>query len=435
MSTWPSTIGSRRSQRPPGERKSGRPLAVETPAPVSASTGAWRSRKRASTAASGSRGPRGYRSCGMTVALSLIAAVAWTMVNYWLVPLSRSVDPYVASLLMLVGNGLCTIPLALALDGFPGSGDLGPLGFALARRRARGRRLPVLLPRAAARRPRRGGARSSASRAASRRSRCSRSASASARSWRSASRSRCSAAASPPPPAGGARPPERCRQPAPRVCFGAMFALYAAAEDLGPVSVVARGPPQRARAARRARPLAARAACRPAPSTCACSGSAPSTPPPSSATPYAAARGPVSVAAVVAGQFSTLSAVVGHRAAARAPAAAPVRRHRARRDRDDAARACAVTRHNRAVANELCQTCPSGARSRHQTIGRPRSSLSTCQRLSTTASTRRAARSAGARLRGRSRPAGRRAGASSPGCQYWNERCPETGVGRPAAGP
>ena len=49
MSTWPSTMGSRRSQRPPGERKSGKPLAVETPAPVSASTGAWRSRKRAST--------------------------------------------------------------------------------------------------------------------------------------------------------------------------------------------------------------------------------------------------------------------------------------------------------------------------------------------------------------------------------------------------
>ena len=37
------------------------------------------------------------------------------------------------------------------------------------------------------------------------------------------------------------------------VCLGAMFALYAAAEDLGPVCVVARGPPERARAARRAR--------------------------------------------------------------------------------------------------------------------------------------------------------------------------------------
>ena len=54
MSTCPSTIGSSRSQSPPGERKSGRPLAVETPAPVNATTGALRSRKRASAAASGS---------------------------------------------------------------------------------------------------------------------------------------------------------------------------------------------------------------------------------------------------------------------------------------------------------------------------------------------------------------------------------------------
>ena len=54
MSTWPSTIGSRRSHMPPGERKSGRPLAVETPAPVSTSTGAWRSRNCASAVASGS---------------------------------------------------------------------------------------------------------------------------------------------------------------------------------------------------------------------------------------------------------------------------------------------------------------------------------------------------------------------------------------------
>ena len=67
----------------------------------------------------------------MTVALSLIAAVAWTMANYWLVPISRSVDPYVASLVILVGNGLCTIPLGLALDGLPGRGELGALGYAL----------------------------------------------------------------------------------------------------------------------------------------------------------------------------------------------------------------------------------------------------------------------------------------------------------------
>jgi len=54
ISTWPSTIGSSRSQSPPGERKSGSPLAVETPAPVNTSTGALRSRKRASATASGS---------------------------------------------------------------------------------------------------------------------------------------------------------------------------------------------------------------------------------------------------------------------------------------------------------------------------------------------------------------------------------------------
>ena len=33
---------------------------------------------------------------------------------------------------MLIGNGICTIPLGLALDGFPSSGRLGPLGYALA---------------------------------------------------------------------------------------------------------------------------------------------------------------------------------------------------------------------------------------------------------------------------------------------------------------
>ena len=53
------------------------------------------------------------------------------MANYWLVPVSRSVDPYVASLVILVGNGACTIPLALALDGVPGQGELKPLGYAV----------------------------------------------------------------------------------------------------------------------------------------------------------------------------------------------------------------------------------------------------------------------------------------------------------------
>ncbi|MDP9257346.1 MAG: hypothetical protein M3Q31_12410 [Actinomycetota bacterium] len=51
----------------------------------------------------------------MTVALSLIAAVAWTTVNYWLVPVSRSVDPYVASLVILVGNGIALASAGTAL--------------------------------------------------------------------------------------------------------------------------------------------------------------------------------------------------------------------------------------------------------------------------------------------------------------------------------
>lgn len=67
----------------------------------------------------------------MTVALSLLTAFAWTAMNFWLVPVSRTVDPYIASLVMLVGNGICTIPLALALDGVPGRADLGPLGYAV----------------------------------------------------------------------------------------------------------------------------------------------------------------------------------------------------------------------------------------------------------------------------------------------------------------
>ena len=33
----------------------------------------------------------------MTVALSLITAFAWTAFNFWIVPITRSVDPYVAS--------------------------------------------------------------------------------------------------------------------------------------------------------------------------------------------------------------------------------------------------------------------------------------------------------------------------------------------------
>ena len=66
----------------------------------------------------------------MTVVLSLLTAFAWTAFNYWVVPISRTVDPYVAAFVLLAANGLCTIPLALAIDGVPTGGDLRPLGFA-----------------------------------------------------------------------------------------------------------------------------------------------------------------------------------------------------------------------------------------------------------------------------------------------------------------
>src|SRR6476469_7615823 len=67
----------------------------------------------------------------MTVALSLVTAFSWTAFNFWIVPISRSVDPYVASLVIMVANGLLTIPLALALDGIPTHEDLRPLAFAV----------------------------------------------------------------------------------------------------------------------------------------------------------------------------------------------------------------------------------------------------------------------------------------------------------------
>src|SRR6478752_6710461 len=232
----------------------------------------------------------------MTVALSLIAAVAWTMANYWLVPLSRSVDPYVASLLILVGNGLCTIPLGLALDGFPSSSLLGPLGYALAagvlevcgflfffRALQRGD-LAVVAPiiglegGIAALTVFAFGERVSAMVVLG---------------LAIALLGGCLA-----PSAGAA------------VCFGSMFALYAAAEDLGPVSVVGAGRLSAlallgALVLWRRVPLPARAVkvrllwLGVLDATAFVCYS------------YAAARGPVSVAAVVAGQFSTLSAVVG----------------------------------------------------------------------------------------------------------------------------
>ena len=67
----------------------------------------------------------------MTVALSLVTAFAWTAFNLLVVPISEAVDPYVATIVLLVANGLLTIPIALALDGLPGGGDLRPLGCAV----------------------------------------------------------------------------------------------------------------------------------------------------------------------------------------------------------------------------------------------------------------------------------------------------------------
>ena len=245
----------------------------------------------------------------MTVALSLIAAVAWTMANYWLVPLSRSVDPYVASLLILVGNGLCTIPLGLALDGLPSSDKLGPLGYALAAgvlevcgflfffRALQKGDLAVVAPiiglegGIAALTVFAFGERVSAIVVLG---------------LAIALLGGCLAAS-----AGGRRTAAGALPAAgAAVCFGAMFALYAAAEDLGPVSVVGAG---RLSALAllgvlvlwRRVPLPARAVnvrllwLGVLDATAFVCYS------------YAASRGPVSVAAVVAGQFSTLSAVVG----------------------------------------------------------------------------------------------------------------------------
>ena len=72
-----------------------------------------------------------------------------------------------------------------------------------------------------------------------------------------------------------------------------------------------RGPPQRADAAGGARRVAPRAASPPAPSGGGCSALGVVDATAFVAYSWAASRGPVSVAAVVAGQFSTLSAVVG----------------------------------------------------------------------------------------------------------------------------
>ena len=94
------------------------------------------------------------------------------------------------------------------------------------------------------------------------------------------------------------------------VCLGLMFALYAAAEDLGPVSAVASGRLSAlallgAIVLWRGLRLPGRSMCTRLLGLGAIDAAA------FVAYAYAAARGPVSVAAVVAGQFSTLSAVAG----------------------------------------------------------------------------------------------------------------------------
>jgi drug/metabolite transporter (DMT)-like permease len=245
----------------------------------------------------------------MTVALSLLTAFAWTAFNFWIVPITRSVDPYVASFVVLLANGLLTIPLGLALDGIPGHDDLRPLGFAVLAgvfevagfvlffRALQTGDLAVVAPIIGLE----GGIAALAvilfgedvsvliavGLAISLAGGC-----------LAAAQGRRRTAAGALPAAGAA------------VCLGLMFALYAAAEDLGPVSAVASGRlsalallgaivlwhgvrlPSRAVSARLIGLGAIDAAA-------------------FVSYAYAASRGPVSVAAVVAGQFSTLSAVAG----------------------------------------------------------------------------------------------------------------------------
>lgn len=55
----------------------------------------------------------------MTVAFGLGAAVAWAVVNLWLVSLSRRVDIAVTALVVLAASTVVTLPLALAVGGVP----------------------------------------------------------------------------------------------------------------------------------------------------------------------------------------------------------------------------------------------------------------------------------------------------------------------------
>jgi drug/metabolite transporter (DMT)-like permease len=245
----------------------------------------------------------------MTVALSLLTAIAWTTINYFLVPLSRSVDGYLASLVMLIGNGMCTIPLALAVEGIPGRGDLLPFSYALLagalevggfvlffRALSRGS-LSVVAPIMGLE----GGIAALAVLAFGEEI--------SALIGVGLALSLCGGCLA---AAEGGRRTAAGVVPAlgAAVCFGSMFALYAAADELGPLSVVASG---RLSALTllsvivlwRGAPRPGRAVMGRLLALGALDGAA------FVSYAYAAARGPVSVAAVVAGQFSTLSAVAG----------------------------------------------------------------------------------------------------------------------------
>jgi len=245
----------------------------------------------------------------MTVALSLLTAFAWTAFNYWIVPITKSTDPFVATLVLLVANALLTVPVALALDGLPGGGDLRPLGcavlagvlealgFVLFFRALQTGDLAVVAPIVGLS----GGIAAAGviafgedigvligiGIAVSLIGGC-----------LAASQGRRRTAAGALPAAGTA------------LCLGGMFALYAGAEDLGPVSAVAIG---RLCAlvllggivAWRRLPLPSRATGARLLALGALDSGA------FVAYVYAVARGPVSVAAVVVTQFSTLSAVVG----------------------------------------------------------------------------------------------------------------------------
>jgi drug/metabolite transporter (DMT)-like permease len=245
----------------------------------------------------------------MTVVLSLLTAFAWAAFNYWIVPITRTTDPYVAAFVLLAANGLFTIPLALALDGVPGGGDLQPLGcaalagvfevagFVLFFRALEHGDLAVVAPIVGLE----GGIAALAVIAFGEHISvfiCLGLATALAGGCLAAAQGGRRTAAGALPAAGAA------------LCLGLMFVLYAAAEDLGPVSAVASGRLSALAvlgaivAWRRVR-LPARAVTMRLLGLGAVDAAA------FVAYSYAASRGPVSVAAVVAGQFSTLSAVVG----------------------------------------------------------------------------------------------------------------------------